>query len=79
MNIEEFVEQYCSNADNTVGTPKCSDSLIAKKKTLVNLLYGGNCQGSKEFQTFFFNQNSNEKQKSNRSKKRKSSGSKGRQ
>jgi hypothetical protein len=44
LTIEEFIEQYCdagSSADST-------------KKRLFGLIYGGNCQGSKDFKTFYF-------------------------
>lgn len=42
LTIEEFIEQYC-------------DSNTTKKK-LYGLMYGGNCNGSKDFKTFYFTQ-----------------------
>ncbi len=42
LTIEEFIEQYCDSDTN--------------KKKLFGLIYQGNCQGSKDFKTFYFTQ-----------------------
>lgn len=42
LTIEEFIEQYC-------------DTETSKKK-LFGLIYSGQCQGSKDFKTFYFTQ-----------------------
>jgi len=40
LTIEEFIEQYSDNEEN--------------QKKLYGLIYGGACQGSKDFKTFYF-------------------------
>lgn len=40
LTIEEFIEQYCDSETN--------------RKKLFNLVYSGNCNGSKDFKTFYF-------------------------
>ena len=40
LTIEEFIEQYCEGDHS--------------KRHLYGLIYGGNCQGSKDFKTFYF-------------------------
>ena len=50
LTIEEFIDQYCEG-DQT------------QKKKFYGLAYGGNCQGSKDFKTFYFTQKTlNDKQ-----------------
>jgi hypothetical protein len=46
LTIEEFIEQYCDAGNSADST----------KKRLFGLIYGGNCQGSKDFKTFYFTQ-----------------------
>ena len=43
LTIEEFIDQYC-------------DGDTTEKKKFYGLVYGGNCQGSKDFKTFYFTQ-----------------------
>jgi hypothetical protein len=40
LTIEEFLDQYCDGEMN--------------RKNLYGLIYGGQCQGSKNFKTFYF-------------------------
>ena len=58
MNIEEFVDQYCvmptEQQMSLIGTPKDGDNSNSKK--LVNMFFGGQCQGNKDFKTFYLNQ-----------------------
>lgn len=42
LTIEEFIEQYCDTD--------------ASKNRLFGLIYSGQCQGNKEFKTFYFTQ-----------------------
>ena len=43
LTFDQFIEQYCNG-----------DQLERKK--YFNLIYGGNCQGTKDFKTFFVTQ-----------------------
>lgn len=46
LTIEEFIEQYCDGGQSADST----------RRRLFGLIYGGNCQGSKDFKTFYFTQ-----------------------
>jgi hypothetical protein len=41
LTMEEFIDQYCGGDQ-------------AEKKKFYGLIYSGNCQGSKDFKTFYF-------------------------